>query len=151
MRLAMVRPYLCAALLFAAAGCLGANDDSQAEPQTEVKQGALTPPVGCVHSPCATGGFLEAGCGPDDCTAWICNADPYCCAVAWDSVCVGEVGSVCQRRCDCSSMCTQGNPFYPSACACTAQVFNQDPYCGETWWDGQCVSEAVGWCHISCP
>ncbi len=150
MRLAMVRRYLCVALLFFAAGCLGANDDSRPEPQTEVKQGALTPPVGCVHSPCATGGVLQAGCGPDDCTAWICNADPYCCEIAWDSVCVGEVGTVCQRRCDCSTICTQGNAFYPSACACTAQVFNQDPYCGETGWDGQCVSEAVGWCHIHC-
>ena len=111
---------------------------------------ALTIPVNCGHSPCASGGVLQAGCGPDDCVAWICSVDSYCCAVAWDSICVGEVGSVCQRRCDCSTICTQGNAFYPSACACTAQVFSQDPYCGETWWDGICISEAVGWCHIPC-
>ena len=40
--------------------------------------------VGCLHSPCKTGGFLTSGCGSDDCVAWICGVDPYCCAVAWD-------------------------------------------------------------------
>jgi len=84
-----------------------------------VKIRALTIPVGCAHSPCATGGFLQAGCGPDNCTGWICGVDPYCCDVAWDSICVGEVGTVCQRRCDCGTICTQGDAFYPSACACT--------------------------------
>ncbi len=117
----------------------------------DVKVRALSVPVGCAHSPCSTGAFLAAGCGPDDCVSWICNADPFCCAVAWDSVCVGEVGSVCQRRCDCGTICTQGNPFYPTACSCTALVFNGDAYCGENWWDGICVNEAISWCHISCP
>ena len=111
---------------------------------------ALTIPIGCTHSACQTGGFLQAGCGPDDCTAWICDVDSYCCNVAWDSICVGEVGTVCERRCDCSTLCTQGIPFYAAACACTATVFSQDPYCGETWWDGICVNEAINWCPISC-
>ncbi len=120
-------------------------------PQNGVdKVRAFSVPVGCAHSPCATGGVLTAGCGPDDCVAWICTSDPYCCDVAWDDICVGEVGSICQRRCDCGTICTEGNPFYPDACACTAQVFDQDPYCGESWWDSLCVNEAVEWCHIVC-
>lgn len=116
----------------------------------KIKVRALTIPVTCSHSPCTQGGFLTAGCGPNDCVSWICNADPFCCAVSWDSVCVGEVGSVCALRCDCGTICTTGNAFYPSACTCTADVYSQDPYCGETAWDNICVSEAVDWCHIVC-
>jgi hypothetical protein len=111
---------------------------------------AMSIPVGCAHSPCTTGVFLAEGCGPDDCVSWICNADSYCCNVAWDSVCVAEVGTVCQRRCDCGTICTTGAPFYPSACACTMDVYNQDSYCSENWWDNLCVSEAVNLCHIVC-
>jgi hypothetical protein len=108
-------------------------------------------PVGCAHSPCTEGGVLESGCGPDACVAWICGVDPFCCAVAWDSWCVAEVGSVCQRRCDCGTICTQGNPFYFDACNCTAQVYGVDPYCSEASWDSICVSEAVSMCGVHCP
>jgi len=116
----------------------------------KIKVRAMTIPVACAHSPCTQGGVLQAGCGPDDCVSWICDADSYCCAVAWDGVCVAEVGSVCQRRCDCGTICTTGNAFYPSACSCTATVFDQDSYCGEVSWDNICISEAVSWCHIVC-
>ncbi len=115
-----------------------------------LKVRALSLPVACAHSPCQQGGSLTAGCGPDDCVTWICSVDSFCCNIAWDSICVGEVGSVCQRRCDCGTICTTGNPFYPTACDCTAVVYGQDPYCGENWWDDQCVSEAVDWCHVAC-
>jgi hypothetical protein len=129
---------------------LSAKGDFIPQPDN-VKIRALSSAVLCAHSACSTGGFLTAGCGPDDCVAAICNADPYCCTVAWDSICVGEVGSVCQRRCDCGTICTQGIPFYPLACTCTGIVFNGDAYCGETWWDAICINEAVSWCHITCP
>jgi hypothetical protein len=111
---------------------------------------ALSFHQGCAHSPCQTGGPLTQGCGPDACIAWICGVDPYCCAGAWDGVCVDEVGSVCQRRCDCSTICAQGNPFYPDACACTAQVCSQDPYCGENYWDPICIGEANSICQAGC-
>jgi len=118
--------------------------------QENIKMRALSIPVGCSHSPCAQGGALTAGCGPDDCVTWICNADSFCCNIGWDATCVAEVGTVCQRRCDCSTICTAGTPFYPSACTCTGTVYSQDPYCGENWWDNVCISEAVSWCHIVC-
>jgi hypothetical protein len=111
----------------------------------------LSLPIGCAHSPCKTGGVLVPGCGPDACTQWICSVDSYCCNVEWDSICVAEVGSVCQLRCDCGTICTQGNAFYPDACSCTVQIFNVDPYCGETCWDGICVGEVNSICHGSCP
>ncbi len=128
---------------------LSPKGDSIPQPGTRVM--ALSLPVGCAHSPCTTGGVLVQGCGPDACVAWICGVDPYCCGVEWDSICVSEVGSVCQRRCNCDTICTQGNPFYPDACACTAQVYSQDHFCGESSWDSICVSEAVSLCGINCP
>ena len=68
-------------------------------------------PVGCAHSPCQQGGVLVPGCGPDDCIAWICAVGSLSVArFAWDSICVGEVSSVCQRRCDCGKICVQGRP-----------------------------------------
>jgi hypothetical protein len=107
-------------------------------------------PVGCAHSPCMTGGVLEPGCGPNACTAWICSVDPYCCAVTWDSICVAEVGSVCQFRCDCGGLCVQGNAFYPDACSCTADIFGVDPYCSEVYWDSVCVGEVGSVCGTPC-
>ncbi|MES1206939.1 MAG: hypothetical protein ABUS79_13465 [Pseudomonadota bacterium] len=112
---------------------------------------AMSIPVGCAHSPCETGGTLTAGCGLPSCVAWICSVDPYCCDVAWDGICVGEVGSVCQRRCDCGTLCAEGNAFYPDACPCSAQIYGQDSYCSEGYWDSQCVGEVSSICHGTCP
>jgi len=109
-------------------------------------------PVGCTHSPCQQGPVLVAGCGPNECVAWICAADPFCCAVRWDGICVGEVTSVCHRRCDCQNLCVPSeDPFYFDACDCAATVCGGDPYCGETHWDGICVNEAIAWCALTCP
>jgi hypothetical protein len=52
----------------------------------------------CSHDKCGTGGALSAGCD-NMCVADICAVDPYCCNVAWDSICVGEVASVCKQQC----------------------------------------------------
>jgi hypothetical protein len=35
----------------------------------------------------------------DACVTKICNADSFCCSTAWDSICVGEVTSICGRSC----------------------------------------------------
>jgi hypothetical protein len=151
--MSIARRYLCVVLL-TVGGCGVGGDGAENEGRvpgtstSEVKQSAL---VGCAHSPCRTGGVLTPGCGPDNCTAWICSVDSFCCNVEWDSICVGEVGSVCQRRCDCGQICVQGNAFYPDACLCTAEIFSVDSYCGETYWDGTCVGEVNSVCHASCP
>jgi hypothetical protein len=129
---------------------LSAAGETQMQPPgSQVR--ALSMQVGCAHSPCKTGGVLVPGCGPDACTAWICSVDSFCCNVEWDSICVGEVGSVCQRRCDCGQICVDGNAFYPDACLCTAEIFSVDPYCGQTWWDGICIGEVNSVCHMACP
>lgn len=122
-----------AALLLAAAGCMGAAD----EPKTEVKEGAS---IGCAHSPCTTGGPLNASCGMYGCVADICGFDSYCCGIAWDSTCVSEMAN-CPRRCDCSQVQTSGTAFYPDASRCTVTVCGGDAYCCDTYWDNVCVAE----------
>ena len=58
----------------------------------------------CAHAQCEQGVALAAGC--DDppispsCVSAVCSADPYCCAVFWDSQCVAEVPSYCSYTCN---------------------------------------------------
>jgi hypothetical protein len=51
----------------------------------------------CTHDLCTAGGTLVSGC--DACATSICTSDPFCCNTQWDSICVGEVSSVCGRTC----------------------------------------------------
>lgn len=39
----------------------------------------------------------SASCHP--CVAQVCAADSFCCTSAWDPICVGEVGSICELTC----------------------------------------------------
>jgi len=55
------------------------------------------PPTTCAHDICSTGSRLASGCDP--CVTRICAADSFCCSSSWDSVCVGEVSSVCSQAC----------------------------------------------------
>jgi hypothetical protein len=55
------------------------------------------PPGSCEHDKCVQGVALESDCDP--CVAQICAADSFCCNTFWDSLCVGEVSSVCGLSC----------------------------------------------------
>lgn len=57
----------------------------------------VTPEPTCGHLLCTTGGPLVFGC--DACVTNICTVDPFCCNVAWDGICVGEVQTVCGESC----------------------------------------------------
>ncbi|MFT3841054.1 MAG: hypothetical protein QM723_28945 [Myxococcaceae bacterium] len=57
----------------------------------------------CAHGLCSTGTKLTSTC--DSCAASICAADSYCCNTSWDSICVGEVSSVCHLN-TCQASCT---------------------------------------------
>jgi hypothetical protein len=65
-------------------GCTHAGDDNEQE---------------CAHDLCVTGVSLDPTCDP--CVASICGVDPFCCDSfgSWDSICVGEVSSVCGQTC----------------------------------------------------
>ena len=52
----------------------------------------------CSHALCSTGSRLTASCTA--CATDICEKDSYCCNHRWDSVCVGEVKSICGETCE---------------------------------------------------
>lgn len=58
----------------------------------------------CAHGLCTTGTKLVPKCDTpplaQSCVESICGVDPYCCNTGWDSICVGEVSSVCGMSCD---------------------------------------------------
>jgi len=56
----------------------------------------------CAHNMCSTGAALANSCdsAKSNCVATICASDPYCCSTSWDSVCVGEVASMCGKNCN---------------------------------------------------
>jgi hypothetical protein len=55
----------------------------------------------CAHSDCTAGTKLTSGC--NSCVTSICASDSYCCSSQWDSVCVGEVASICGGSCGSGS------------------------------------------------
>ncbi len=52
----------------------------------------------CTHDICVAGSKLSKTCDP--CAGAVCAADSYCCGTKWDSICVGEVASVCGESCN---------------------------------------------------
>jgi len=129
--------------------------------------GTCTGGGNCAHPICSTGGKLTGSC--DTCAAKICAADSFCCNSSWDSVCVGEVQSVCNESCSggggggggsgggggggstCAhSLCNSGVSLTGSCDSCAAQICAADSFCCNVKWDGQCVSEVSSICNESC-
>lgn len=117
--------------------------------------GACTGGGNCAHPICSTGGKLTASC--DTCAAQICAADSFCCNNTWDSICVGEVASVCGQSCSggggstCAhSVCSSGVKLTASCDSCASQICAEDSFCCGVRWDNQCVSEVSSICGSSC-
>ncbi|MCA9598514.1 MAG: hypothetical protein KC776_34625 [Myxococcales bacterium] len=59
----------------------------------------------CPHTLCTTGTTSQpftTGCdsAKANCVSQICAVDSYCCSTDWDSICVGEVVSECNKNCN---------------------------------------------------
>jgi hypothetical protein len=107
----------------------------------------------CAHPICSTGAELDGSC--DSCAAQVCAQDDYCCTTQWDSVCVGEVGSICGESCGSSpscahSVCSSGVKLSNTCDTCADDICSYDSYCCDTKWDSQCVSEVSSICGESC-
>jgi hypothetical protein len=85
------------ALCRAAAGWDGPTGIGSPNGATLGGGGTTTPPPTCAHAICSTGVALTATC--DSCATQVCAADSFCCNSSWDSICVGEVSSVCHQTC----------------------------------------------------
>jgi subtilisin-like proprotein convertase family protein len=76
------------------------------------------------------------GCTDPVCEALVCAQDSYCCAVQWDSICVGEA----LDKCDCGpggwggefheGVTCADNPCVPTGACCYCDE-NNDPACVE--------------------
>jgi hypothetical protein len=55
----------------------------------------------CAHNLCVTGAALAANCDSafGDCRDLIVAADSFCGTTSWDSICVNEVTTVCNKNC----------------------------------------------------
>ncbi|HET7502998.1 MAG TPA: S53 family peptidase [Kofleriaceae bacterium] len=120
--------------------------------QTCSPGGTCTGGGSCAHPICSTGGALTASC--DSCAQQICAADSFCCSSSWDSICVGEVASICHQTCGGGScahpICSTGGKLTASCDPCAQQICAADSFCCNNTWDGQCVSEVSSVCHQSC-
>jgi hypothetical protein len=52
----------------------------------------------CDHPLCEAGAALDKICDP--CVTSICDADPFCCNIEWDFICVEQVTTVCDQTCN---------------------------------------------------
>jgi hypothetical protein len=113
----------------------------------------------CAHDPCDTGARLDASC--DSCVADICAVDAYCCNNSWDSICVGEVSSVCGETCggggggeeppECvHTPCAAGSKLDADCHWCVTDICEVDPYCCNVYWDSICVGEIESVCDATC-
>ena len=130
--------------------------------QTCSPGGVCTTGGNCSHPICSTGGALTTSC--DTCAAKVCASDSFCCSNSWDSICVGEVQSVCNQSCTgggggggggggntCAhSICNSGVKLTGSCDSCAAQICAADSFCCNNKWDSQCVGEVSSICNESC-
>lgn len=106
----------------------------------------------CSHPLCSTGVALISGCDP--CVTSICQVDPFCCTTSWDSVCVGEVGSVCGMSCSGSCVhdkCVTGAALTSGCDPCVTSICQVDSFCCSNSWDSVCVGEVGSVCGLACP
>ncbi|MBX7080855.1 MAG: hypothetical protein K1X88_16775 [Nannocystaceae bacterium] len=109
---------------------------------------------GCAHSLCVNSTALANGCS--SCVSEVCAVDPFCCASAWDSICINEVATICADW-SCTtcahSPCLQGGALV-STCDtgpnCVSTICATDPFCCSTSWDALCVGEVASLCGITC-
>jgi hypothetical protein len=104
----------------------------------------------CSHDVCEPGAPLESGCST--CATTVCDADPFCCEVFWDRICVQEAEQLCGDTCaGCAhDLCVQGEPLEASCDACAATVCEADPFCCTTAWDSRCITESTQLCGQEC-
>jgi hypothetical protein len=114
--------------------------------------GPVAPPA-CAQDACEIGDVMDPTC--DSCVAAVCEADAYCCEVAYDEYCVAEAQDT--SACGCAPVITcehdlcEAGPILDPACdGCVETVCAEDGYCCNTEWDDLCVSRAIESCSLTC-
>jgi hypothetical protein len=100
------------------------------------------------HDCFTTGG---PGCTDVECCLLVCAADPFCCDVSWDGLCVNGANNLCGGGGGCPpsdhDCFTTGGPGCTDEECCLA-VCAFDPFCCQVAWDGLCVNGAFSTCDV---
>ncbi|MFM1805420.1 MAG: hypothetical protein RL136_2299 [Planctomycetota bacterium] len=84
----------------------------------------------------------QPGCDSEACCLAVCNLDPTCCVINWDSNCVLFANNACIGYCgaEASGNCfaAHANPACNDATCCDA-VCTLDPFCCSSAWDTNCA------------
>ena len=68
------------------------------------------------------------GCDDPTCEAIVCAVDPFCCDVAWDSICAGEAATMCDICAPSDTfICVDGQDDAPGCAGFTTEL----PWCSE--------------------
>jgi hypothetical protein len=87
-------------------------------------------------------------CDDADCTATVCEMDPYCCNNSWDGICAQEAGAVCLVCGGVEPSCGDGVCGAGESCAnCPADCGVCPPECGDAECNG---SETCDSCPDDC-
>ena len=153
-------------------GTTSSSSTSSSTSSTSTSSSSSTSSSGggtCSHPICDTGSKLTTSCDP--CAAKICASDTFCCSSSWDSVCLGEVASICGETCGgggtsssssssstssssggtCTHpVCDAGAKLKSTCNTCAEDICSQDSYCCTTKWDSVCVSEVGSICGETC-
>ena len=103
------------------------------------------------EEPCDTA-HLTPGCSDATCCSVVCEADPLCCDVQWNSICVTAARNLCQPRdnweCPCAGSCFEAHSE-TAGCedeTCCSGVCNIDALCCTQSWDQGCATIARAVC-----
>jgi hypothetical protein len=140
--------------------CEGPAGNASAGPRVQ-NSGLLCPDSqSCLHSHCDIGVPLAPTCDP--CVAAACAIDSYCCTTQWDSVCVGEVRTICGSLACPASQGTCSHPVCgagaalaagcddPPTPSCAGRICSDTPTCCTTGWDAGCVEKVTSICGQGC-
>src|SRR5262245_61811425 len=92
------------------------------------------------------------GCNIPECCAAVCAADPFCCDVFWDGICITEAFTICASCGGAgagSCYTADGTPACNDA-ACCNMVCAVDPSCCDVYWDQSCAEQAITLCLGGC-
>jgi hypothetical protein len=99
------------------------------------------------------------GCDDPVCQDAVCAVDPFCCSIAWDTICAGEAASLCGDLCgggggtcppSSNDCCFPGSGPGCADTACCEAVCAVDGFCCSVAWDGICAGEAGSLCPDLC-
>jgi hypothetical protein len=103
----------------------------------------------CKHDVCTSGYDLDPDCSP--CAKSICDEDPVCCDIGWDSSCASKAEASCGCPAPGSclhSECATGAPLDAACSPCAQAVCAMYPLCCDAFgkWDLACANAVASLC-----